>query len=49
MTEENEQPETPGLPAAKPEQGENILLNWVIVILGLGAISLVGTYLPDFL
>lgn len=48
MTHENEKPDAIGTPVTKPEAGENILLNWIAMIVGLGAITLVAIYLPDF-
>ena len=48
MTHENKKPEAIGTPATKPEAGENILLNWIAMIVGLAAITLVAIYLPDF-
>lgn len=48
MTHENKKPDAIGTPATKPEAGENILLNWIAMIVGLAAITLVAIYLPDF-
>lgn len=47
MTQENDPPQVDPTPAPEPAESENILLNWVLVIVGLGAICLLGAYLPD--
>ena len=36
-------------PDAPVESGKQILINWIITALGLGAIGAVGALLPEFL
>lgn len=47
MTQDTENPQavTP-LVTATPKR-ENILLNWILMSVGMGAVGLVGKYLPD--
>ena len=49
MTHENEKPDGISAPVAEPQERENILLNWILMIVGFGAIALVAIYLPALL
>jgi len=49
MTYEKENPDTTKTPTATPPKRENIILNWVLMIVGFGAIMLIAYYLQDFL
>jgi len=49
MTHENEKPDDSSAPVPEPQERENIFLNWIIIIVGFGAISLAAVYLPAFL
>jgi hypothetical protein len=49
MTQDTQEPDALNATETDPETGENILLNWIIVIAGFGAIALIGVYLPSWL
>ena len=49
MTHENEKPDDLGAPDTEAQKRERVLLNWVIMLVGFGAIALAGIYLPVLL
>ncbi len=46
MTPENDNPDAVAPLSTATPKNENILLNWILMIVGMGAIAFVGTYLP---
>lgn len=49
MTLENEKPDVISQPTPERKERENILLNWIIMIVGFGAMILAAVYLPALL
>jgi hypothetical protein len=46
MTLENENHQAVTLGTTKAPKKENILLNWILIIAGMGVIGLLGKYVP---
>jgi hypothetical protein len=49
MTHENENPDGISQPIPELKERENIFLNWVVMIVGFGAMILAAVYLPALL
>ena len=49
MTHENENHDGIGSPTTEPQDHENILLNWILMFVGFGAIAAIVTYFRVFL
>ncbi len=46
MTQNTEQPQTVSPAVTARPKRENILLNWIVMLVGMGVIGLVAKYIP---